>query len=50
MFILVTGEMKELRGRICMFLEHIEIIRMAMRKSCPFFFFFGSCLVAVWSL
>ena len=44
MLILVTGEIKELRGRICMFLEHIEIFRMAMRISCPNIY---SCLVIV---
>lgn len=44
MLILVTGEIKELRGRISMFLEHIEIFRMAMRITCPNI---CSCLVIV---
>lgn len=46
MFISVASEIPEFRGRICMFLEHVGIIRMAIRKSCPNTFFIA--ILSLW--
>lgn len=45
MLTLVPGGIPELRERICMVLEHIEIIRWPSEKSCP-----NTLFVAIWLL